>query len=242
MKNTIFSPSPSIQASFKTNLKTWLKASVASSFTLNGADVEEWRDISGNGFKGEQLTTTRKPSFFASSPINGMPAVYFDGGEYLSLDTLIADVGDLTIFIVHRPTNIASYNYILDTSGWNSLTHSSTYRFLCSTGSVSSWYDAAHRGGGGYHSVDTNYVSSWVMKNADSAGKIYVDGVDLTDTNDYFSNKRIGYYTSIGGSYQGTASFYTGYIAQILIFDKAFTDIEREQIERYLANSAGVTI
>ena len=58
----------------------WLDASDASTITLNGSTVSEWRDKSGNGFHATQATANNQPTF-TSNAVNGRPALSFDGAS-----------------------------------------------------------------------------------------------------------------------------------------------------------------
>lgn len=57
-------------------LAAWWDASDATTFTLNGSNVSQWRDKSGNGFHLSQGTASDQP-VYARQRINGLNAVVF---------------------------------------------------------------------------------------------------------------------------------------------------------------------
>lgn len=62
------------------DLKLWLDADDASTFTQSSSIVSEWRDKSGNGVLLRQSISERRPTRQTNS-INGRAAVNFDGSD-----------------------------------------------------------------------------------------------------------------------------------------------------------------
>jgi hypothetical protein len=62
----------------------WLDANDASTLTLNGSNVSEWRDKSGQNTHAIQATAANQPAYSATS-FFGKPALTFDGSN----DTLV---------------------------------------------------------------------------------------------------------------------------------------------------------
>ena len=95
-----------------TTVPLWLKADSGPNTLSNGQPVSQWSDKSGNNNHATQSTASQQP-LFASSLINGMPALFFDniGGpnnDLLSVpdnDNLDNTAG-LTIITVSRPISI----------------------------------------------------------------------------------------------------------------------------------------
>jgi len=70
-------------------LSLWLDASDASTITLNGATVSEWRDKSGNARHLSEATANNQPTM---STLNGRGAISFDGvnDRLITSSTLMA--------------------------------------------------------------------------------------------------------------------------------------------------------
>jgi hypothetical protein len=62
------------------NLALWLDAGDSGTVILNGSDVSEWRDKSGNGRNASQATAARQPEYISSAQ-NGLGALRFDAAS-----------------------------------------------------------------------------------------------------------------------------------------------------------------
>jgi hypothetical protein len=80
-------------------LAVWLDASVSSSITLNGGNVSQWNDLSGNGRNATQATAASQPSY-STAALNGKNVVVAqDTGRVLK--TAAFPVGlPQTVFVV----------------------------------------------------------------------------------------------------------------------------------------------
>lgn len=89
-------------------LSLWLDASDASTITLNGANVSEWRDKSGGSPNASQATAASQPAY-TSAAINGRPAVDFNSTRSLVFASSTASFNYLhnstggAVFVVIRP-------------------------------------------------------------------------------------------------------------------------------------------
>jgi hypothetical protein len=68
---------PSILGS---SLLAWYNAKEAASFTESLGEVQQWRDLSGNGFHLDQGAQPSRPILNATA-LNGLPSVVFDGSN-----------------------------------------------------------------------------------------------------------------------------------------------------------------
>lgn len=64
----------------ETGLQFWLDANDSSTITLNGSNVSEWRDKSGNGRHATQGTAISQPLYVLAGQ-NGKNLVTFDGSD-----------------------------------------------------------------------------------------------------------------------------------------------------------------
>lgn len=89
----------------------WLKADAGTSSTTNNTRISSWSDQSGNGINMTQTVAVQQPSF-ATSVINGMPAIQFDNvsttnDKMISSDSPILDnTSGYSFFNVIRPQNV----------------------------------------------------------------------------------------------------------------------------------------
>lgn len=78
---------------------------VDDNFLLNGNNISEWLDLSGNGNKRNQATATRQPLFVTSGLINNLPVARFDGTtDFFNETTALRDTvsSDRTMFFVNK--------------------------------------------------------------------------------------------------------------------------------------------
>ena len=92
-------------------LALWLDAADVNTITLNGANVSQWNDKSGNNRNVSQTTASRQPVFVANS-LNNNPIIAFDGTDDTLVNpgaALIRNVGGASIILVgRRRTDVAS--------------------------------------------------------------------------------------------------------------------------------------
>ncbi len=210
-------------------LSLWLRADTGVS--LNGTAVGGWEDESGKGNHALQVTAGKRP-VFVEGELNGRPVLRFDGAD----DSLsVPETGDLkpsnmTVFVVGRHTDggtayrtyvragsALSQGYALmkrnaaSTAGFNINTHTSTY--------------AAG-------TLPANTYGIMAGRYDGSKLDFFINGV-LGGT--YATSAAVGYGTSpvyIGST--GTANYLQGDIAEVMVFNRALSDIERKEVETYL--------
>jgi hypothetical protein len=84
-------------------LEMYLNAKVASSLTLNGSNVSEWRDLSGKGRHASQDTGANQPAYSATS-WSGRPSVNFTRASSHRLLFTPFALTTQTAFFVIEPT------------------------------------------------------------------------------------------------------------------------------------------
>jgi len=85
----------------------WLDANDASTLTLNGSTVSQWRDKSGNARHASQATAANQPTRTLNG-LNGKPVLTFDGADWLFNATpgaLIRNVAGGTVAAVLNYTD-----------------------------------------------------------------------------------------------------------------------------------------
>lgn len=96
-----------------TGLVTWYDPSDAGTLTLNGSNVEQMDDKSGNGNHASNLTTSQQPDILGT--INSLIALKFDGGDKLvSPEVATALNGQIavSIFLVMNGPSVANQGLI----------------------------------------------------------------------------------------------------------------------------------
>jgi concanavalin A-like lectin/glucanase superfamily protein len=215
-------------------LEAWYKADAITG--LADADpVATWIDSSGNGRDATQATEANKPTY-QTAELNGLPIVRFDGTDDFLRNTAFYDFADeYTVFTV------AAFASVADT----------TQALLeVTTGSVNTGFSVLFDANG----------DKWIVQ--DSTGGVAVsiaggnDGIfrqrtgivrgSASESQFYRNGTSIGTatYTSPNanlidvidiGRLAGLESWsFNGDIAEIIMYSRALSDTERQQVEDYL--------
>lgn len=213
----------------------WLRADSLSQ--SSGSPVSGWNDESGQGKNATQGTSGNQPTFQANA-INGKPAVRFDGtDDFLSMTSGFADFTQgMTVFVVAKPTAVKAYARLFDFG--NGMASSNVLMFRSASTDSLSFH--SYTGG----SLSTNLTATGMLDlnqshvfgyhQSGTTGKIYKDGrVVQTGTAAAIQN------TSRGNNYLAKSNwtgdeYFQGDISEVVIFNRALTESERAQVERYL--------
>ena len=198
-----------------------------------------WVDKSGNGFNASSQLTAATST---QNAVNGLNSISFNGtSRYLTSVTGFNNSA-YTIFVVQYTTSITGAG---GSSGYQRTVHGSTgnqYVFIGTyngnvatfSGSGSAWNDVAANSTNVY-----NYNSSRIvcMQVSGSILSPYTDGssqTTKTGTTGSFSS----FY--IGNDNANTQPWY-GFISEIVIYNSALGNTQRQQVEGYLAQKWGLT-
>ena len=199
----------------------------ASAITgLNDNDpIETWQDLSGSGNNATQATLGNRP-IYKTNVLNGQPVVRGDGSKHMGLISQVQNTGSLTYFFVGNINNDSFFFAGLGsgTSAKMGLWGSSFFLRLVAG--------------------DTNDSSiNWTFNNNHILFTVTRDINDKVDVHFDSSNANRLYNDN---THSGTATIDTlftgevgtqdlnGDIAEILIYDRALTTEEREEVEQYL--------
>lgn len=207
-------------------IKLWLD----SEFTefLDEDPVDSWLDKSGNGNHFTGLSESRP--IFNTNVINGLPMIRFLGSQFLS-GTVVAPTNQYTVFVVF----IELADPITDIMAALRWGPGGTGTFWC-----------GYLGDGKLTPASNSSVSNDISSdsNIDDGGLHYVTGVRTpTELFGYADGVLVGSSTNnmtnrgsnavtIGG--YGETLFLEGYIGEVLIYDSALSNVERQGIENYL--------
>lgn len=224
------------------NLALWLKAD-AGVTTNSAGQVTAWTDQSGNS-RDAAASAAAEPDLILSEPgLNGMPTLRFDGSsQYMTVaDRIItngieeftiiamakADINDNPSIVAIR-TGLGSPLVQLDQDA----TGHSRFIVRNSAGVTANAVGQVHTGTYGmYAGVLTNQGSTnWI-------NRLYFSKsfqADAAVSKDFRPNT----YLTSGDQYIGKVStrFWEGDIAEIIIYERALSENELEEIQCYLAS------
>ena len=215
---------------------SWFDADDSSTITIS-TGVSNWADKSGNQGNSPsyfdtgdftQASTSSQP-VVTSAGLNGRDVITFDGADDSLIGRLPYNVTAASLFIVSNPDSDTTWLHI-NRGG-------TTYSAIADSGSANTTVNSAF-------GTPTNYVSgntvSWANR-----GDVYTsmgNSVEIYEAINCnlasFSDAATRTYTLCG--YGGAFSM-TGDIAEIVIYDSALSQSDRESVEGYLAHKWGLT-
>lgn len=244
---TINSPVNSIK-----DLAVWFETSLESSFISteaeDGSAISVWNDINPqSSYKrsATQGTTNRKPYFRERIINNALPVVrFFDTnidatGDRMNFDGNFFVQSNYTIFAVEQRTSSSAGYFFGDESGGSSGVRCGYYlgtNISCvnmSTGILVA-----------VPAYSSPILREHTLQLKDGQLRYWLNGgvtpdasylSPLVDAITSAANMRIGYHALSGGDF-------TGDIAEIIIFDRALTTQERQEVEEYLSKKYSLII
>jgi Concanavalin A-like lectin/glucanases superfamily len=230
-------------ASLPSGARLWLRAE-----DLGGGAVASWLDASGNANHANQATAGKRPLLVANA-INGRPAVRFDGVDDrldLAGNVFATSSFPLTVIAVVRTSDDAGH--------------------LAGTGSSGAGYLTSYGGAltvvGGRATLKANNASAGVHLQAgaglgggaarivsavavSAASALFVDGEPQGTSgaalNAYpYGKSSLG--SSDGSSSGASQDPFAGELAELIVYPRALTEVEREDAEAYLAERYAISL
>lgn len=249
-----------------TGLYAWWETTSQKSFDLgfqNTHKIANWHDLNSQALhriRLFQIKTKHRPTY-SQSAINGLPAISFDGNDFLKTvidPTAIFATGSASIFIVYKPLNTLTRNFVLmqpfskcskNIEIGNSV-HLQTGSFGINAGCGMATSSLSSSLTGGFPTlISFTALKSPIISGATSNIEIYKNGYPLTlvaegaggyngAVGDYYATGHAPLFLGARNVDNGskTDSYFTGKIGEIIIFNRSVENYERVLIEQYLAN------
>jgi prepilin-type N-terminal cleavage/methylation domain-containing protein len=237
------------------DLTMWFEATSEKSFENPNPQNEEriglWKNINfklSNRIDVTQATQDSKP-FYVKNAINNIPALRFNNGQFLTASSIkiseIVSSDQVTVFMVQ---NNFSGDNTTSTFGWNS----GDYRFLsCAQEGNMVLMDFGNTLSGSNFRITTATLTNFLNQNKIITfvknglnGKVKINSALLT--NSLSSNTIIDLSLSgdfsIGKYPPANHYYFFGYIGELIIFKKALTDAEINDVEKYLSKKWAIKI
>jgi hypothetical protein len=235
------------------NPQLWLDAADTATITESSGAVSQWDDKSGNGRHFTQATGANQPAT-GTNTRNGLNVISFDGNDFLTLGTndLARNVSGATIYVVYQhAANPTGDRRIFNI---NNGTASGFVRVLILDGVTSQRTQTGGRtldadsfaSVTGSIVISTNYLyraSIFDYANTDLFN--YVNGILDASTTSFQTATTTSNTASIrarvGADVNVTpATFFSGQIAEILVYHTAHTTAQRLTVETYLKTKWGL--
>jgi len=222
-----------------------------------GTAVTEWQDVSGQDYNAVQSVENRQP--IVVYPFNdtegekdlSRPAVRFDGSDNLVLvdeaKSIASDVSGITMFVVRKAERTSGSSMVYTSISTNIANVNQRASSLMSDGK---YFALAGRrlDDDAYTVLRSNkegtlnwHIHTNVINYEEANGSIYVDGTHLL-TNDFLTEGNTSNTDSLRstiGSQSNDAFFFSGDIAEVIIYNRALSDAERSAVDSYLQGKYG---
>jgi hypothetical protein len=224
-------------------IANWWDANDAATLTLNSGAVQTWTSKAGLKTAASQSTANNRP---VTTTVNGKTALSFDGVNDGLDFTGTARTDETWIIAAAQTANQDGTRTIVSDNGngYGIFSARGGTRLLDTT--WGGYTDGVHRLRTTI-SVDPavpfgpGVIS--VLRSAAGGGFMFLDGVQRTSlfgatsfsTSPSTTINRIGYLASNAFQLQG-------WIAEILLYDRAISATERQRVERYLGKKWGITV
>lgn len=225
-----------------TGLKLWLRADFGVVKDANNL-VSKWTDQSANLNNATQTTASLQPTF-VSNAMNALPVMHFDGqGRLLGVPGFLSSATAAEGFIVIRAPSEYSVNGGVWSFGWNvpgGCGHGTRYptdqgQILDDFGSGIAYYS----GPVGVARLDEPHVYNAVSSSSEWTSRINGD-VQFTTTSNTVAFSPEPAIGASGWQPFYDRNYYTGDIAEVLVFDHALTQTERDAVVSYLHDKYGL--
>jgi len=245
-----------------TGLQLWLRADNAIDTFVADGDVTAWSDESGNDNDCTIPDATNRPHW-KENVFGTKPAILFTGSadEYLDttgINALFTDDGsdsDYTVILMVKPTGVAtdkqaifsqyaSSNWTGDTSG----------NVLCMGVDADEKFTILGKSGSGDIAIGDTLVNSTAYilvarhEEGSTTMRNFLSGTKKSTVTDWVrgtggigtpSHPVIGaMYTSSRGTVTCTNE-YTGYVAEIIVYNSALSERNLKDVQNYLLNKYG---
>ena len=221
------------------NLAAWFDADDASTITLTGSNVSEWRDKSGNGRHATQATAARQPAYTTNS-LNGRPALTALGeavqNKAMSTPAWAYAAGNTALFVFR----ISAQNQgIYQRNGLNDQPRGAVQSTPLKLRATVGGTNAAQ-----IHSEINYTANNWsvgaTVINTNLA-RAYLNGVYATDAT---GNTETWNTSTAIRLFSVSDSLYTinGGIAEFIYYDRQLSASEITQVAKYLSKKWNISL
>jgi hypothetical protein len=220
------------------SLECWFDASGVNNFSTVGSTISAWYDKGPYARHLYQTTQTNMPLYVSSQKTVTFIGGYAQFFNFTTTPNILNN--DYTVFLVEQ-RQASGTNFIM--GGCNAATNQQFW--MGYTGQAyGTCFTVSH------YNYDLNtYVDNfalrtplepyriWSLQYNSNAGlrRLFMNGVAVVYTN--FTTDLAGWTNpTLGRFYNGGYNYYTGNMKELIFYNRALTDLERTQIEGYLAS------
>lgn len=224
------------------------------SFVANSTSMSSWADISGAARHGSQITPANEPSFAANGYSGSLPAVFFDGADWMDLPVAVLPDYHKGAFAANvRGTQ--AYDMVLYFSDAASMDQAEYNGYKqhgpdileigLGLGSGNAFFHQNGTAGDAFGTLGVNSntiaVGSFDLSiGTNGAGNLSVNGSlsSLSFTNPASGGHNVTIAT-IGSIHElgvYTGRKFNGYMGEVMVFSRSLTSTEIDDVSRYYSN------
>ena len=222
-------------------LQLWLDA---SELALADTDpVSSWTDVSGHGRHAVQAVAGKQPTF-RTGILNGKPGVLFDGGDGIRYGAPGFSLGASTVFCVFKLIGAGIlYEHALGSGAARYMFGTTGDSIQVQSASATSGKDRAAN----WAIDNVAKITSHVFNGTHASHKLYIDGTEQTMTDAVGRTGNPGTTLingvwDVGSRNDADSLWSTGYIFELLVYDRLLNALERIAVENYLGRKYGITV
>lgn len=233
------------------DLALWMDAVSNDAFDVvpsDGASVTQWKDINPRNPSPNIFTANPNPPTYVEDGINGRPAIHFDAiNEALRAphSTSLSIIGDLTYFAVQSRDSLDGVGRVT-ISKWG---NGGPYPYFITSNASGGTANVRYSRFDGSSAPDAAFASNIILQantgyiiNVIQSGtnaKLYRDGQLISDVTYSIVAGDNNHNVTIGNRNDGIAPL-NGEIGEIIMFNRAINETEREAVTDYLKAKWGI--
>jgi hypothetical protein len=218
-----------------TNLLLWLRSDFGP--VVSSGNISTWADISLNQNNATAISPTQ-PTLQANS-INELPSATFtpgSSGQFLSVPSAVSNfTSGLSAFVVARPSTLVSGAQLFSL-GSGSLASSVG---LSENSSFQPTFSVYNSGGSattltGTSAFPTSRFQLYEIVQSGTTGTLYVNGSQVAQNTAMNALPTASSTSSFIGKSTAGGSYFSGQIAEVLLYSTALTQPQKSYVESYL--------
>lgn len=226
---------PRASGSFKptqlAGLEMWFDAADSTSITLNGGNVSQWQDKSGNGRHATQATAANQPSY-SSTQQNGKGGIYFELSKWLTTSGNAFTIAQpVTFFVVFNTPETSGFS-------WSVFDGTSQRIVLYGDNNYSAYMFA---GQGLYMDVSPNAPNVAVLTYSGASSKYAINSKTQTAGGSSAGTNSLSNQLKIGANI-GNGAQLQSYIFELGLYSQALSAADASTVAQYLSKKWAVAI
>ena len=244
LPDPVENPEEAVAPTTFVTLQFWYDGADADQFVPSATDegqITQWTDKSVLAHNANPAGGSAKPSYENTVPLNGYGYLEFDGNDHLTINpfTDLQSQPGFTLFIVSKFANTTGVKHLSDTtSGDLAMFADGTTMTVGMEGATATVASEANTNWAihtlAFDGSQTGNAARLVYRK-DKAAKT----LSFTGTVGETTNASQTTY-DLGNEHGGGTNGMVGYIAEAVLFKKALTSAEIQNIENYLSNKWGL--